>query len=275
MSKKGKDKVAANLPAPIITAIEAGARQGALVPTIEQYADTECNIIDTATVTRCNHWVTVFGAYKHSIPDLERYPQAVRHAYAAKLGLNMKVRRAEWTHGQRKLYESFCANQVSPLVLMLKLAIGTKDEKGEGIDKVIGFLKGEGSLPAKITQARAMLGKPVKPRGTKNTGNHGEASTAASKASDGAQKWDMTDLRTKQPIEVVCQLIPFFKIPELVTTVQAVVAKLKTSADPVEMYFASLLSDAVKKYDEKNDEDTGEDTSGTDEDGKIPAAATA
>ena len=255
MSKHNQGKgVAAQIPATVHAAIQAGAIQGALVPTIEQYAEVEANLIDNAIRSRQTHWVEVFTSYATDIPMLEKYPSAVRHAYARKLGLNMKVSRKDWADAQRKLYDSFCANQVSPLSLMLSVAVGTKERKGEGIEKVIDLLKGPGTLPAKVTQARIMLGKPVKVRGPKDKGNHGEGATAAEGATKGEVKWDMTDLRKKTPVEVVCSLAPTFKIAEIITTIQACVAKLKTSSDPLEKLLGVRLAEAVKEYDEKNAE---------------------
>lgn len=265
----------------IMPTITGGERnvQGAVIPTLQQYADIEAQKGHEFDMWRCPHWARVIGDYKHDAPELAKYPSLVRHAKAKLMGLDMSIVRSKWSDSQRKLYDNFCNNQVSPLSMFIQLALGDSKTKGIGCDAVVAFLNKPGTLPAKVADARILLGRPKRERGTKGAGNHGEAATAAAKATEGKQQWDLSNLRTRPAEEAVALLVATFDVTKLINTVTAVVAKLKAgpdgkgNKDPIQVKFAKALQDAVRQFDvdSKEPDDTGEE--GEDEGEQLPIAS--
>lgn len=258
MSKKVKgaavaQSVGAAIAAGDLTAANAAA--SAVLPKLEEYAEREAGIIDKATAERRVIWVEVISGYAHDFPELSKYPQKVRHAYARKLGLNMSTKRANWEPAQRKLYDSFCANQVSPLALMIELV----GNKGAGV--ALELLKGAGKLPEKVQQAKLMLGRPVKTRTAKQQNaadkkGDGEAQTSVAAVTQRAEEMK------KPVVEIVASIIsgviPTAQLPKVV---QACAAKLKGSADPLDRLLSEWLERDLTEYAKKADSD--------DDDGKL------
>lgn len=257
----------ANKNVAIHAAIQAGAKEGEVVPTIDELAEREAAIIDNATAERKSIWLTVFKVYGADMPILESYPQKVRHAYAKRLGLNLSVTRSKWEASERKLYDSFVANQVSPLTLMVNLA------KTTNAHRVVVLLEGPGKLPEKVTQARIELGLPPRTRGTKNVNdNHGTAAAASNgnnfsgavtaaerKTSD---KWDLTDLKKKRAVEACVLLISSNAMTstDCVTIIQAATRRLETSGDAFEKILGQMCKAGLEVFDANiNREDGNEE----------------
>lgn len=258
MSKTKKTAIASSLQS-VGQSIAAGDLTGAahkasaVLPRLEEYAEREAHIIDRATNERKTIWIEVIRGYSNDVPQLEKYPAMVRHAYAKMLGLNMSVSRKEWEPAQRKLYDSFCANQVSPLALIITL-VGTK-----GAQPALQLLEGKGTIPAKVQQARIMLGRPVKTRQAKVEGGQTESTDMASQKVSMQQAEIAAKEQKKEPYEIAINLIntgtPTAHLPKVI---QACAAKLKGSADPLDKLLGQWLEKDLTEYAKKADDDAPE-----------------
>lgn len=248
----------------IIAALEASNKAGELVPTLEGFAEMEAEILEGATNTRMEIWKRVWSAYAFTdFPHLERYPEMVRHAFAKKFGLNMAISQKDWSDDQKKLYDSFCSTQTRPFQLFIDLAReGNKGEgqhSANGTQKVLDLLNGSGTLPAKVTAAKVLLGKPARKRGADQQRNDapdaqqfkaGETPTIGAPV-DG-KKWDITDLKKKTPVEVCIVLVATMPFNDVMQLVQACGKRLATSTDGLDKLAAERLATAVNEYLTKN-----------------------
>lgn len=255
---KSKNKGASKSPS-IIAAIQAGAREGEIVPTLEQFAEKEADLLEKSTKSRMEIWYEVWRAYGLTdFPHLEGYPAMVRHAFAKKFGLNMSLSLKDWSPDQKKLYESFCATQTRPFQLFIDLARARNGEHGaNGTQQVIEFLNPEtsGSLPAKIEAAKVMLGKPRKTKGADQ--QRTDAPPASDFTATGAptigasvdgKKWDVTDLKKKTPVEVCIVLVATMPYNDVMQLVQACGKRLATSNDGLDKLASERIGTAVTEY---------------------------
>lgn len=138
-------RVAATLGKEVIASLSA-AKTGEVVPTLDEFADQEAQVILEGTQTRIQIWAQVISAYGNDLQLLKDYPQKVRHAFGKRLGIDFSVPIAEWEATKQRLYKSFVTNQVGPianLIGWLKSGQTTKEA-------VIAFLSGPGTVNDKI-----------------------------------------------------------------------------------------------------------------------------
>lgn len=268
----GKTKgVPATKPANILKAEELGAQKGALVKTDDEYAAEEAQEGEKYEKWRSKHWASFLRDYRHDAQVIVGYPAKVRHAKAGLLGLNMKVTRDKWSVAQRKLYDVFCANHVSPLVMFIKLALGDKTaateegKNGIGCDRVIELLEMQGkTLPQKISEGRLLLGRPVKGKGAQTPTAAASAKAAADAVIQSAETTLKTasgnpiDLSKKPPIEAVtimCQST--LNLAQCAIVAQVVATRFTKSEKLEEQILGQSIMLALKvfyKIEEEEDE---------------------
>lgn len=256
-----KNKKGAGKSQSILSALEASKNAGELVPTLEGFAEMEAEILEGATNTRMEIWKRVWSAYAFTdFPHLERYPEMVRHAFAKKFGLNMAISQKDWTDDQKKLYDSFCSTQTRPFQLFIDLAREGNKGEGEhsanGTQKVLELLNGSGTLPAKVTAAKVLLGKPARRRGADQQRNDTPAADQFAAATGAApigasidgKKWDVADLKKKTPVEVCVVLTATMPFNDIMRLVQACGKRLAESPDALDKLASERLATAVNEY---------------------------
>lgn len=246
MSNKHKQAngLGADINNAVKSSIQAGANKGVLVPTIPEFAAQEALMIQESTATRISHWLKVIPAYADDIDSLMRYPAEVKKAWAKLMGFDLSKHRSKWVTAtgakdtsKIKAYDAFVANQVSGLSLICELV------KEKGQVHAVALLSGIGTLPQKLTEARIMLGRPLKARGTKSTGNHGVPS---------GKSWQdtMTDLKNKRPVEVAIILVAsYLTSTDCMTLLKGIEARLSKSEDSDEKIAGQMVKAALEEFE--------------------------
>lgn len=274
---KAHEKVPATKPAPIIAAIQAG-HGTELVPTPVEFArEYAKDVYDAETSeSRLGKTIRFLRAYGSDADILQGQVKLVRSELGKLYGFNMAEKAKNWPKEQQKLFASMCSNVVSPLATFCRAAAK------HGAESVVKVLEDKGTFSQKLTEARLLLGT-TQPRGVSETAQAKAAIQAKAKAeaekikaeaiaagdspkvanakaalaaeavkkgpvTSHGNKWDLTDLQSKQPIEAIVLLVASgIKIVEIPRVLQACEQRLK-QGDDVDKTLADHIGKALDAY---------------------------
>lgn len=274
---KAHEKVPATKPTSILQAIQAGHGQE-LVPTPVEFAREYAADVYAAETSesRLGKTIRFLRAYGSDAEILTHQVRLVKSELGKLYGFPMDKKPKEWPTEQAKLFEGIVSNTVSPLATFCRAAVS------HGAPAVVALLEDKGTFSKKLTEARILLGTSKK-RGTSDAAQvkaataakaeaeaervraeclaagepakvaNAKATLAAEAVKKGpvtshGNKWDLTDLQSKQPIEAIVLLIASgIKIVEIPRVLQACEQRLK-SGDAVDKALADRLGKALDDY---------------------------